>query len=231
MAVSNGRRVVAGIAMAGAVGVGALGVATISPLGVAGAQEDPSTTEQPADSSTSNLRPGRAEVLDEVLSGLVADGTLDQAQADAVAEAFAAKGEELREQFGPGGGGFDGHRGEGLDAAAEALGLEVDALKEQLRGGTTLAQVAEAQGVDVQVVIDALVASATERIDAALAEGRIDEARATELKEGLVERVTERVTTPREERHGPGRPGRGGGEAPEAAPTPDDSQPEAESGD
>jgi len=230
MAVSNGRRVVAGIALAGAVGVGALGVATISPLGAAGAQEDPSTTEQPAASATSNPRPGRGEVLDEVLAGLVADGTLDQTQADAVAEAFAAKGEELREQFGPGGGGFDGHRGEGLDAAAEALGLEVDALKEQLRGGTTLAQVAEAQGVDVQVVIDALVASATERIDAALAEGRIDEAKATELKEDLVERVTERVTTPREERHGPGRPGRGG-EAPEDAPSTDDTQPEAESGD
>src|SRR5690348_16488445 len=91
MTVSNGRRVVAGIALAGAVGVGALGVATISPLGAAGAQEDPSTTEQPADEATSNPRPGKGEVLDEVLDGLVADGTIDQAQADAVAEAFRAK--------------------------------------------------------------------------------------------------------------------------------------------
>ncbi len=42
--------------------------------------------------------PGRGEVLDEVLSGLVADGVIDQGQADAVAAALRAKGEELREQ-------------------------------------------------------------------------------------------------------------------------------------
>jgi hypothetical protein len=42
--------------------------------------------------------PGRGEVLDEVLSGLVDDGIIDQGQADAVAAALRAKGEELREQ-------------------------------------------------------------------------------------------------------------------------------------
>ncbi len=42
--------------------------------------------------------PGRGEVLDEVLSGLVADGVIDQGQADAVAAALEAKVEELREQ-------------------------------------------------------------------------------------------------------------------------------------
>ncbi len=42
--------------------------------------------------------PGSGEVLDEVLSGLVDDGVIDQGQADAVAAALRAKGEELREQ-------------------------------------------------------------------------------------------------------------------------------------
>ncbi|MHB1138918.1 MAG: hypothetical protein ACYC2O_08165 [Microthrixaceae bacterium] len=224
MAVSNGRRVVAGIAMAGAIGVGALGVASISPLGVAGAQDDPSTTEQPSGEATSRPRLGKGEILEEVLDGLVAEGTIDQAQADAVAEAVGARAAELHEQFGGGGGGFDGRRGLAFDAAAEALGLEPDALKEALEGDGTIAQVAEAQGVDLQTVIDALVAAATERIDAALAEGRIDEARATELKDGLTDRISERVN---EAGGGRGRGHRGGpGEGPGERPGGEDAPPE-----
>ena len=70
---------------------------------------------------------------------------------------------------GPGGhgwGGF-GHRGGmHLDTAAEVLGLTVDELRTQLQDGSTLADVAAAQDVDVDTLIDALVAEARERITA-----------------------------------------------------------------
>lgn len=204
MAASRGRRVLAGVTLAGVAGVGVLGVASINPLGVAGAQDAPT----PSGQATSNERPGRGEVLGEVLDGLVADGTIDQGQADKITEAFKAKAQELREQFGRGGTGIGGHRGEGLDAAATALGMDPTELKDALKGGQTLAQVAESKGVDVQVVIDALVAEATSRIDEAVAAGRIDAARGDELKAKLTERITTQVNTPREDR----RPGRNGGD-------------------
>ncbi|MEO6318074.1 MAG: hypothetical protein ABIP36_04750 [Acidimicrobiales bacterium] len=61
------------------------------------------------------------------------------------------------------------HRGEHLATAAEALGVTEDELRTALEGGQSLAQVAEAEGVDVQTVIDALVADGTERLEEAIA--------------------------------------------------------------
>ncbi|GMQ86221.1 MAG: hypothetical protein BMS9Abin07_1794 [Acidimicrobiia bacterium] len=43
-------------------------------------------------------RPRGGKILDEVLSDLVADGVIDQGQADAIAAALRAKGEQLREE-------------------------------------------------------------------------------------------------------------------------------------
>ena len=63
---------------------------------------------------------------------------------------------------GPGGPGR-GHFGAGLDAAAEAIGIESEELRTALRDGSTIAEVAEANDVDVQTVIDALVADAEAR--------------------------------------------------------------------
>ena len=195
MAATTGRRTLAGITLAG---VAALGVAAISPVGIAGAQD--STDHPVAARATSEERPRRGEIVGEVLDGLVADGTIDQAQADAIAEAFRVKTDELREQFGKGGGGLHGHRGEALNVAATALGMEPEALKDALKDGQTLAQVAATQGVDVQALTDALVALGNARIDAAVADGRLDAAKAEERKAQLVERITERVNTPRERR-------------------------------
>jgi hypothetical protein len=53
---------------------------------------------------------------------------------------------------------------EGFAALADAIGISSDDLRAALRDGQTIAQVAEAHGVDPQDVIDALVAHATERI-------------------------------------------------------------------
>lgn len=77
-----------------------------------------------------------------------------------------------------------------LGVAAEALGISEEDLREAMRDGSSIADVAEEQDVDVQKVIDALVASATERIDAAVADGDLDADRAAEVKENLPERIT-----------------------------------------
>jgi hypothetical protein len=59
-----------------------------------------------------------------------------------------------------------GGPGERLATAADALGISEEELRAALEDGQSIAQVAEAQGVDVQTVIDALVAAATERLEA-----------------------------------------------------------------
>jgi hypothetical protein len=56
--------------------------------------------------------------------------------------------------------------GPGLDVAADAIGIEIRDLCDALRAGQTIAEVATAHGVDVQTVIDAMVADATEHITA-----------------------------------------------------------------
>jgi hypothetical protein len=63
---------------------------------------------------------------------------------------------------------------EGLADLADVVGISTDDLRAALRDGQTLAQVAEANGVDPQQVVDVLVANGTERLDAAVASGRID---------------------------------------------------------
>ena len=84
-----------------------------------------------------------------------------------------------------------------------------DELREALDRNTSIADVAAEQGVDVQVVIDALVADITADIDDKVADGDIDEARAAELKETLEERVTAVVNGELRARgpRGPGGPG------------------------
>jgi hypothetical protein len=69
--------------------------------------------------------------------------------------------------------------------------------------------VAGERGVDVQTVIDAMVADATERIDQRVADGDLDADRAASLKEDLPDRITDVVNGEAGPRfgHGPGGPG------------------------
>jgi hypothetical protein len=57
-----------------------------------------------------------------------------------------------------------------FEAVAALLKLDVDALRARLKAGETLKQVATAQGVDVQAVIDLMVTQATARIRADITE-------------------------------------------------------------
>jgi uncharacterized protein YidB (DUF937 family) len=105
----------------------------------------------------------------------------------------------------------------GLEAAAEALGMGVDELRDALRDGSTIADVAGERGVDVQAVIDAMVADATERIDQRVADGDLDADRAAELKEELPERITDVVNGEARLGHHHRGPGFGFGGVPAAA--------------
>jgi hypothetical protein len=78
-------------------------------------------------------------------------------------------------------------------AVAKAIGISETDLREQLRSGKTIAEVAKAKGVDVSKVIDALVADATTRIDQAVTDKHITAERAASIKQGLKDRITRLV--------------------------------------
>jgi hypothetical protein len=153
------------------------------------------TADEPA---SSDVDPGRdvSGWLEEALAPLVEDGTLTQAQVDAVVETLEA----ARPVF-DGDRGRRGHWGgpglvagrHSLDTAAEAIGISEDDLRAALEDGQTLAEIAEAHGVDAQAVIDALVGEATDRLDEAVADGRLDETEAEERRAEITERITEMV--------------------------------------
>lgn len=88
----------------------------------------------------------------------------------------------------------------GLRIAAETLGMTPAELRAELRDDRTVAEVAEERDVPLGDVVDALVAAATERIDAAVADGSLDEERAARLTDGLEERIEVGLSTPRSER-------------------------------
>jgi hypothetical protein len=166
----------------------------------------------------------RAERIKQALAGLVADKTLTQAQADKVASTLAASGVGR----GPGAPGhFGGPRALGapaLGAAAKALGTTQADLLTQLRSGKSLAAVAKDKGIDVQKVVDALVAEAKQRIADAVKSGRLTQAQADQRLKNLTARITAKVNATRPDgpgRAGPGGPGRwhGPGNAPGSGPS------------
>ena len=154
---------------------------------------DPAT--DPAPDPATDTEPGTR--LREALQPLVDDGTITAAQADAVVAQLQDSLPERGEDHGPWGGRGHGRQGFPFDGEIlETLGIDVATLREQLQAGSSLADIAEAQGVDVQALIDALVTEGNERIDEAVAAGRIDEAEATTRKAELETRITELVNTP-----------------------------------
>lgn len=87
-------------------------------------------------------------------------------------------------RFGLGGGFAMGGAGvmEGLDALTDTLGVTRAELIESVMSGDSIADIAEANGVDVQDVIDALAAQVDERIDAAVDAGKLDAEQADEMR-------------------------------------------------
>ena len=115
---------------------------------------------------------------------------------------------------GHGGAGYDGAMGPGagghderLAATAEYLGLDSEGLKSQLEDGVTIAELA---GDDLGDLIAQQLVPAAEHIGQAVADGRIDQAKADEMLSGLSERITARMNGEMPEGMGRGGMGHGG---------------------
>jgi hypothetical protein len=73
------------------------------------------------------------------------------------------------------------------------IGIDRKTLREGLRSGKTIAQIATDHNVSPQTVIDALVAAADKKIDAAVQAGKLDPGRATRIEQRLPARITKLV--------------------------------------
>lgn len=92
--------------------------------------------------------------------------------------------------------GRRGHRGGcDLDEAAAAIGVDEADLRSALDSGDTIAEVAEANGVEVDVVIEAMVDAKSERISEKVTEGRITQEEADAKLAELEARISARVNS------------------------------------
>lgn len=182
--VSSGKRVLLAGVAALVLGGGALGVAA--------AQSTPAPPPQAAGPGVP--RPARQEFVETLAAKLgVSVDTLRQAL------------EQTRQEVGPRHHGFPGphmrKHGQQMAkaakiehaAAAQYLGMTPEELRGELRTGKSLAQVAIQKGKSVQGLVDALAAKAFERIDRAVAEGKLPADRAQQMKDRAVEMLTNLV--------------------------------------
>ncbi|MDD9205498.1 hypothetical protein PU560_03320 [Georgenia sp. 10Sc9-8] len=191
----------------------AAGVAGVTGLAVVAARALTAAAEQGTVAAVTD----RVTAITEALDGLVSDGTITQERAGVVASTLTESG-ALREPHGTGRVGLD------LDVAADALGMTAEELRTLAEDGATLASVAEAAGVSTDPLVKALVDAATERVQAAAAEGRLDPEKAEEIVAGLPERVAALVEE--ELRRGMGHRGPGPDERGDASSgnlTPEDA--------
>jgi transposase-like protein len=88
---------------------------------------------------------------------------------------------------GPGGPGEKGHGGYGIAAqtAATTIGVTPEDLRNQVRSGKTIAQVATEHGVDPNTVVTAIITAVTQQIDQKAAAGTVDPSRAEQAKQKL----------------------------------------------
>jgi hypothetical protein len=213
-------RLVAVGLVAGLAGGAVAGVALGVP-GVAGAERttllaatDPApTTTAPGASSAAPVAPAapadRTQWIKDALAPLVANGTITQAQADAVVNALGQA-----KPAGPRGGGPGGPHGRfgfgfALDAAADALGITPDELRQDLQSGQTIADIAKAKNLDINAVIGTLVDKAKAELDQRVADGKMTQAEAdqalTQARTMITDAVNGKLPTP------PGRPDDGTG--------------------
>ncbi len=191
------RKRLAAAALSASIATGAgVGAMLFTPLS-ATAQTETTTEEAPATDQAPPAEPGAS--VEDALQGLVDNGTITADQATAVADALEA----ARPQGGPGGPGGHHGRGPGLDAAAETIGIEADALREQLEAGATIAEVAQANGVDPQAVIDAMLADLQTHLAEEVAAGEHTQEEADAKLADATERITDMVQNGMPERPAP----------------------------
>ena len=176
-------------------GVAALTLVGAS-LGVAAAQQAPTTSPSPAPAAGPRQgMPGqqqgdKQQRQQELIAAVAARLGIP---ADRLQQAMDQTRTELgMPERGPGGGG-DRRMGGGLDAAAQTLGIGVDQLRQELQG-KTLTQVAQAHNVDPTTVANALKTAANARIDQEAAAGRIPADQVAAAKQQAAQRIDQMMT-------------------------------------
>lgn len=157
--------------------------------------------------SPGELRSALEGAFGDQLDQAVKDGKLTQQQADQIKQHVKRDGLPLGGVGGPGGPdghglGFGGPLGgpghgpfdAGLAAAADYLGLARVQLARQLRSGTSLADVARAQGKSVDGLEQALVDEAKTRLDRAVADRRLTSDQRDEILREVQEHVADLVS-------------------------------------
>ncbi|HEX9635406.1 MAG TPA: hypothetical protein VGB34_08000 [Candidatus Limnocylindria bacterium] len=91
-----------------------------------------------------------------------------------------------------------------VTAASEALGMEPAELTGALRDGDSLRQIAQDQGVDYEVVSQAILDAAKADLDALVEAGKITQERADERLANLEQALQSNQFPPLGGRHGPG---------------------------
>ncbi len=213
--------------------VAAIGIAIVAAAG-AGAQEGSGDGARPLDKWVTKVAErlglSEEEVTDamqgaqfDLIDEAVASGDLTQEQADKLKERIEEYGIVVPR---PGHHGGDRLRCAAakftVDAAAEVLGMEKDALIAEMKSGKTLAQVAESQGMSVEDFKTALLGQAKQTLDAKVAAGGLTQEQADKLYEAFESHIDQIVNHQADSDHSPCRP-RHDGPPPEGKPAPDGS--------
>lgn len=128
---------------------------------------------------------GVGSPFEHVLSVLVANGTITQAQSDAIVKEATA--ERTAQDF-----KRSAERTAHEALIATTIGVDWPTIQKRLQGGESLATIAGSKTSDL---ITVMVNEASTRIDAAVAAGRITSAQATTFKANLLARITAAVNS------------------------------------
>jgi len=123
--------------------------------------------------------------ISNIFRGLVSNGTLTQAQVDAISQA-------MQDARGAGKAAFEAAKAERIKVITDALGIDAATLEAKRKAGQSLADIA---GDKKDALIAALVAYESKKIDAAVASGKLSAERATALKSKLTAGITAMVNS------------------------------------
>jgi polyhydroxyalkanoate synthesis regulator phasin len=198
---SSKKTIVAIAITTAALTVGSIGFANASPKSTTRV----STTKTSARVSgiinpITSIKGGPVSAVTSVLAALVTKGTITQAQADAIVTAVTAAQVAQREVEGSPKRVAHPDRAAIEKLVSDAIGVDTATIKSRLRAGESLATIA---GAKKDVLVAALVAEATKRIDAAVTAGTLTAAQATAMKSTLVAKTTAQIN----ETRGAGFPG------------------------
>ena len=189
------RNVLLGLVAAGVLAIGGVvGVAAQTPGGVASAGGDfiarlAANLGIGEDQLKAAIDLTRTQPIDEALAA----GELTQDEADqlrqrlADGQGFGFRGEGRHD-------GMKGGRGVGVGieikgAIADLLGLEPQALMEELMSGKSLAEIAQEQNISIDTLKTELTAQAKAHLDQAVADGKLTAEQASAMLDKLSEKI------------------------------------------